>query len=74
MGKKAKEHRKKIAKRNEEVKLQMKKAQQAQKDALMKLIEREKQAGAFNNPPVQSLPGFEGPNLGIPTMPAGPQI
>lgn len=74
MGKKAKEHRKKIAKRNGEMKLQIKKAQQAQKDALMKLIEMERQSGAFNNPPVQSLPGFEGPNLGIPTMPAGPQI
>ena len=73
MGKKAKEHRKKIAKRNEEMKLQIKKAQNAQKEALMQLIERERQAGAFNNP-VQSLPGFEGPNLGIPVTPSGPQI
>ena len=74
MGKKAKEHRKKISKRNEEMKLQIKKAQQAQRDALMKLIERERQSGSFDNPPVQSLPGFEGPNLGIPAISSGPQI
>ena len=43
MGKKAKEHRKKIAKRNEATKLKEKKVRKAQQDFLMQLIEQEKQ-------------------------------
>jgi len=68
MGKKAKEHRKKIALRNEQVKIQKNKAKKIQDDFLMKLIEQENKKGLFNSP-VTPLP-FEGPMLGI----NGPQI
>ena len=54
MGKKAKEHRKKVAKRNAEIKNQQKKYQKQSQDFLMQLIEREKAAGAFNGTPVKS--------------------
>jgi hypothetical protein len=80
MGKKAKEHRKKIAQRNEQIKIQEKKMRKAQQDFLMQMIEREKQAGQFNSP-VMPLPGGilpEGPMVGnIPGplgIPTGPQI
>ena len=79
MGKKAKEHRKKVAKRNEQIKQQKRKIEKAQQEFLMKLIEQEKQKRAFNSP-VMPMPGFEGPNLGLPasdttfTEPVGPQI
>ena len=74
MGKKAKDHRKKIAKRNEGLKSSQKKAQKAQQEFLMKLIEEEKKKGMFNSP-VTPLPGFDGPNLGMPVnVPIGPQI
>ena len=75
MGKKAKEHRKKISKRNEQMKLQEGKMKKAQQDFLMKMIEREKQAGQFNSPvmplPQGPLVDVHGPILG---MPSGPQI
>ena len=73
MGKKAKEHRKKIAKRNEQIKQQQRKVEKAQKEFLMQLIEQEKQKGLFNSP-VMSLPNLpliESSTLGIPN---GPQI
>ena len=74
MGKRTKEHRKKVAKRNEQSKQQQKKLEKAQKEFLMQLIEQEKQKGLFNSP-VMPLPGglplTEGPTLGIPN---GPQI
>ena len=54
MGKKSKEHRKKVAKRNAEIKNQQKKYQKQSQDFLMQLIEREKAAGAFNGTPVKS--------------------
>lgn len=79
MGKKAKEHRKKVARRNEQIKQQKRKIEKVQKEFLMNLIEQEKQKGAFNSP-VMPMPGFEGPNLGLPTdnsiydLPSGPQI
>lgn len=50
MGKKAKEHRKKIAKRNSEIKAIQKKFEKSRQDQLMELIQREKAAGAFNSP------------------------
>lgn len=68
MGKKAKEHRKKVAKRNELIKQQIKKAQKFQKEALMQLIERERKAGKFDNNP---LPGVDGPSI---DLGQGPQI
>lgn len=54
MGKKTKEHRKKIAKRNELIKIQEKKIRKAQQEFLMNLIEKEKDAGKFNNPIVDT--------------------
>lgn len=81
-GKKVKEHRKRVAKRNEQLKQQKRKIEKAQQEFLMKLIEAEKQKGLFNAPvmPVPGLdttiPGFEGSSLGMPNLgiPNGPQI
>jgi hypothetical protein len=79
MGKNAKEHRKRVAKRNEQIKQQKRKMEKAQQEFLMKLIEAEKQKGSFNSP-VMPMPGFEGPNLGMPidnstfNPTVGPQI
>lgn len=64
MGKKAKEHRKKVAKRNEAIKNEQKKFEKKQQERLMELIEREKQMGAFNNNPnipSMDIPGLQGP-------------
>lgn len=71
MGKRTKEHRKKVAKRNEGLKQQKKKMEKAQRDFLMQLIEKEKQAGAFNSPLIPM------PSFGLPStdgLPTGPQI
>jgi len=71
MGKKAKEHRKRVAKRNERIALEKKKIEKFQSEFLMRLIEAEKQKGAFNTP-VMPMPGFDGPtnlfgpSLGLP--------
>ena len=51
MGKKAKEHRKKVAKRNAQIKQAQAKYQKMQKEMLMSLIEQEKQKGLFDNMP-----------------------
>jgi type II secretory pathway component PulC len=51
MGKKAKEHRKKVAARNQKMKHQKRSIENAQRKFIMDLIEREKQAGAFNDNP-----------------------
>lgn len=51
MGKKAKEHRKKVARRNEQIKQAQAKYQKMQKEMLMQLIEQEKQKGLFDNMP-----------------------
>jgi ABC-type Fe3+-citrate transport system substrate-binding protein len=67
MGKKEKEHRKKVAKRNEEIKSMQKKLQKAQQDRIMQMIERENAEGKFDNPMV-SIPGISGPAID------GPQI
>lgn len=58
MGKKAKEHRKKISKRNEAINIQKRKMQKAQEEFLAQLIEREKAAGKFNEP-VQPMPNID---------------
>lgn len=74
MGKKEKEHRKKVAKRNEQINQQKRKMEKIHKENLMKLIEMEKQKGMFNAP-VTNIPGFEGPSLGSINPPiSGPQI
>ena len=49
MGKNAKDHRKKVQARNQEITNQKNKMQKAQQKWLMDLIEREKAAGKFNN-------------------------
>jgi hypothetical protein len=49
MGKNKKEHRKKVAKRNELINAQKKKMQRAQEEFIKALIEKEKQAGKFEN-------------------------
>jgi hypothetical protein len=55
MGKKAKEHRKKVAKRNAIIDEQKKKQQKSAMDFLMKLIRKEKEMGAFDNPVQPSI-------------------
>lgn len=51
MGKNKKEHRKRVAKRNEAIKAQQKRLEKAQQEFLMALIEKEKSAGKFDNNP-----------------------
>jgi hypothetical protein len=55
MGKKAKEHRKKVEKRNQKIAQTKKKQEKTAMDFLMKLIKKEKEKGLFDNP-VQPLP------------------
>lgn len=71
MGKKTKEHRKKVAKRNEKIKIERKGQEKAAMNFLRKLIQREKESGAFNSP-VQPLPSAELPSSNPNFM--GPQI
>jgi hypothetical protein len=54
MGKARKEHRKKIAKRNTEIKTNQKKQQKQAQEFLMNLIQKEKASGAFDGVPVKS--------------------
>jgi hypothetical protein len=68
MGVKKKEHRKKVAKRNEMIKLQEKKMQKMKEEFIMKMIQREKEAGKFNNNP--SAPVVDTPVIDV----EGPQI
>lgn len=68
MGKKAKEHRKKVAARNEKINTAKKQLQKQQHQFLMDLIKREQEAGKFNNPtqPVIDVPEInitDGPQL-----------
>lgn len=67
MGKKNKEHRKRVAKRNEEINIQKRKMMKAQEE-FMRMIEKEKAAGKFdNNPIIGSVPPMidlgEGPQI-----------
>jgi hypothetical protein len=71
MGKKAKEHRKKVAKRSEKIKNERKNQEKMAMNFLKKLIEKEKASGAFNSP-VQPLPSAELPSTNPTFM--GPQI
>lgn len=52
MGKKKKEHRKRVAKRNEAIKAQQKRVAKVQEEFFKALIEKERQAGKFENNPV----------------------
>ena len=72
MGKAKKEHRKKVAKRNENIKTAQKKFQKTQQDFLMQMIEREKAAGAFNGTPITDPNQIVGAPTPILTEPQGP--
>lgn len=68
MGKKAKEHRKKVAARNQKIQQQRKSIENAQRKFIMDLIEKEKKAGLFdNNQPLVPVPSndpiTEGPQI-----------
>ena len=66
MGKKAKEHRKKVAKRNEAIKTIQKKYEKERSNFLTNLIQREKEAGAFNSTPItkqEDIIGAPAPTL-----------
>lgn len=49
MGKNKKEHRKRVAKRNEMINAQKRKMQRAQEEFIKSIIEKEKNAGKFDN-------------------------
>ena len=72
-----KEHKKRVAKRNNIIAQERKKVEKAQKEFLMKLIDEEKQKGLFNNPtqlppmtPIPTATPIEGPTIGM----EGPRI
>ena len=62
MGKRDKEHRKKIAKRNEQIIQQRKSFEKKQRDFLMRMIEQEKNNGLFKDNP--TLPSITPPTTG----------
>ena len=63
MGKKAKEHKKKVAKRNELIKQQQHRLRKAQTEFLNMVIEQEKAAGKFdNNLPINDIL-LDGPQI-----------
>lgn len=70
-----KEHKKRVAKRNNILQQEKKRFEKAQKEFIMKIIEEEKQKGLFNGPTETStsapidLPTVGGPNLGLSTGP-----
>lgn len=69
-----KEHKLRVAKRNNKIAQEKKQFEKMQKNLLMKLIDEENKKGLFNNQP--NIPGFpqipviDGPSLGI----EGPKI
>jgi hypothetical protein len=73
MGKAKKEHRKKVAKRNADIKAMQRKIEKSRQDHLMELIQREKAAGAFNTPTLKNedIIGAPAPTL---TEQTGPII
>ena len=69
MGKKDKEHRKKIAKRNESIKQQQKSLQKAKDKIISEIIKKEQEQGKFNNnPSIDTVISNPGPQIN------GPQI
>jgi len=56
MGKNKKEHRKKVAKRNEAIKSQQRRVGKMQEEFVKQMIEKERAAGKFeNNPAVPAM-------------------
>lgn len=78
MGKKAKEHRKKVAKRNAKLNQEKKNRQKTAMDYLMKLIRKEKESGLFDGPVQPSVSSETNVPAPTPTVPTtdynGPQI
>lgn len=74
MGKKAKEHRKKVAARNEAIKTMQKKFEKERNNYLMNLIQKEKEAGAFNSTPITKQEDIIGAPAAILTEQQGPII
>jgi len=74
MGKAKKEHRKKIAKRNAEIKAIQKKFEKSRQEQLMELIQREKAAGAFNAPSVKKDDIIGAPSVTLTDQQQGPII
>lgn len=72
MGKKAKDHRKKVAKRNEAIKTIQKKYEKERSNFLTNLIQREKEAGAFNSTPITKQEDIIGAPAPILTEQTGP--
>jgi len=66
-----KEHKKRVAKRNNILQQERKRMEKTQKEFLMKLIEEEKNKGLFNNP-IQGIGDF--PTLDIPSTTSGPSL
>lgn len=63
-----KEHKKRVAKRNNILNQERKRVEKAQKEFLMKLIQEEKEKGLFNNLTESKLPEPTLPNLGSPIL------
>lgn len=74
MGKAKKEHRKKVAKRNEAIKTLQKKYEKEKSNFLTNLIQKEKEAGAFNSTPISKQEDIIGAPAPILTTPQGPII
>lgn len=72
MGKRAKEHRKKVQKRNESIKIQTKQIDKAREKFIMDLIEKERKSGKFDGPTVPQIGNQPGPNIDGPII--GPTI
>ena len=62
-----KDHKKRVAKRNNILNQERKKMEKAQKEFIMKLIQEEKEKGLFNNTPEKlNLPDPVIPTMGMP--------
>ena len=62
-----KEHKKRVAKRNNILQQDRKKVEKAQKEFLMQLIREEKEKGLFDNKPEEfKLPEPSIPSMGLP--------
>jgi hypothetical protein len=67
-----KDHKKKVASRNQRVAEMKRKNEKMQREMIMNLIEQEKQKGLYDNlPPINEInPAMNGPQIDV----SGPQI
>lgn len=64
-----KDHKKKVAARNERIKNEKRKIEKAQRDFIMNLIKKEQESGAFeNNPTVTENGIIDGPIIEGPSI------